>query len=220
VSLIDAPFPPPEFENDMNSLKHLFALAVTVFLCFCPTDLLSGTTPLTTPISAFGRPDSLKVGDLAPMFVLRDLSSGDAVYLRDYTGKNLRDKSLMKERQVVILSFWATWCQPCKHEIPLLTKLAEKYKDKPVKVFLVNTLETTNEPTHTEDSIKTAYKDRGYSLQCLIDATGRTGDQYKVRSLPVIVVIDKYGVIRKVSKALQADYELELSGLLNTLIKE
>ena len=92
------------------------------------------------------RPDSLKAGDLAPMFVMRDIVTGEAVYLRDYTGKELRnDGKKNKIRHAVVLSFWATWCQPCKEEIPQLAKVALGFKGMPVKFFLVNTLDRVSE---------------------------------------------------------------------------
>jgi thiol-disulfide isomerase/thioredoxin len=64
--------------------------------------------------------DSLKVGNLAPSFVMRDLFTDSAIFMRDFTGKTLRDSWKNKNRYVVVLSFLATWCEPCKIEIPLL----------------------------------------------------------------------------------------------------
>jgi len=116
------------------------------------------------------RPDTLKIGEEAPKFVMRDLMTNTGVFLSDFTGKRLRETwSGKKERQVVILSFWATWCQPCKNEIPILTRLAKSYKDQKVKFFLVNTLEKAE---MTEDSVRNTYKNRGYKLTCLVDPSG------------------------------------------------
>jgi thiol-disulfide isomerase/thioredoxin len=163
-------------------------------------------------------PDSLKLGDPAPTFVMRNIISGDAVYLRDYAGTTLRRTSRNRPRHVVVLSFWATWCEPCKKEIPLLMKIADGFADKPVKFFLVNTLEQTKEPTHTEDSVKAAISARGYTLPCLVDATGRVADSYRVRSLPALVVIDKAGVIRKINRGFEEGFESSLRTLLNDLV--
>ena len=91
-------------------------------------------------ISAPRGQDSLKIGTEAPPFVMRNLMTDEGVYLRDFTGKTLRNPWKKRERQVVVLSFWATWCEPCKNEIPILTKLTENFKDQPVKFFLVNTM--------------------------------------------------------------------------------
>ncbi len=161
------------------------------------------------------RRDSLKVGDEAPSFALRDLATDEATFLRDYTGKTLRDGKT--ERHAVVLSFWATWCQPCKIEIPLLTKMAADFKGQPVRVFLVNTREQAGV---TEDSMRSAYKSRGYSLSCLIDATGRVADNYMVRGLPMIVVIDKFGNVRRINRGFHENFHIEIANLLRTLVKE
>jgi thiol-disulfide isomerase/thioredoxin len=162
--------------------------------------------------------DSLKVGDPAPTFVMRDIISGDPVFLRDYAGTTLRRASRNRARQVVVLSFWATWCEPCKKEIPLLMKMADEFAGRPVKFFLVNTLEQAKEPTYTEDSVKAVINARGYTLPCLVDAIGRVADSYRVRSLPALVVIDKEGVIRRISRGLEDGFESSLRTLLNNFV--
>ena len=87
------------------------------------------------------------------------------------------------------------------------TKIAEDFKDQPVKFFLVNTLEQAKQPTFTEDSVIAVLKARHYTFPCLVDATGRISDSYQVRGLPVMVVIDKQGIIRKISHGLEENLE-------------
>jgi len=166
---------------------------------------------------AAGEQDSLKVGSPAPTFVMRNIISGEPVFLRDFAGTTLRRASRNRPKQVVVLSFWATWCEPCKKEIPLLMKMADAYAGKPVQFFLVNTLEQSKEPTHTEDSVKAALQTRGYTLPCMVDATGRVADSYRVRSLPVLVVIDKDGIIRRINRGYEEGFESGLRTLLNEL---
>jgi thiol-disulfide isomerase/thioredoxin len=141
----------------------------------------------------------------------------EGVYLRDFTGKTLRNPWKKRERQVVVLSFWATWCEPCKNEIPILTKLTENFKDQPVKFFLVNTMEKAEQ---TEDSVRTIYKARNYTLPCLIDPAIRYAGLYTVRGLPVLVVIDKSGNVRKINRGYHENFEIELEQLLKELVKE
>ncbi len=161
--------------------------------------------------------DSLKTGDEAPPFVMRELLSDEPRYLRDYTGKTLRESWKKRDRCVVVLSFWATWCQPCKIEIPILARMAGQYKDQPVKFFLVNTME---EAAQTEDSVRTTYKARGYTLPCLIDPAGRFQNMYTVRGLPMLVVIDKFGIVRKINRGYHENFDIELDALLKALLKE
>jgi thiol-disulfide isomerase/thioredoxin len=161
--------------------------------------------------------DSLKVGDAAPYFGMRELITDTAVYLRDYTGKVLREPSNKKQRHVVVLSFWATYCQPCKNEIPILTKLADQFKDQPVKILLINTLEMAEQ---TEDSVRDVYQTRGYTLTCLFDATRRYAELYSVRVLPVMIVIDKFGIVRHINRGYHENFQIELEKLLKELVEE
>jgi len=161
------------------------------------------------------RRDSLKVGDEAPPFALRDLATDEPTFLRDYTGKTLRDGKT--ERHAVVMSFWATWCQPCKVEIPLLMKMADDFRRQPVKIFLVNTKE---EKSVTEDSVRAVYKARNYNLRCLLDPTWRAADNFKVTGLPMIVVIDKFGIVRKINRGFHENFHIDIANLLRTLVKE
>jgi thiol-disulfide isomerase/thioredoxin len=190
---------------------------VLSFLLLVPGGKSSGDVSTRAAFKAevhAGLADSLKEGDAAPMFVLRDIKTDDGVYLRDYTGKELRRASKNKERKVVVLSFWATWCQPCKEEIPRVTKLAAALKEKPIQFFLVNTME---DRSITDDSIRTFYRTRGYTLPCLLDMTGRVGMRYNARVLPLLVVIDKQGVIRKIMRGFHEDSYSDLEGFLQRL---
>jgi thiol-disulfide isomerase/thioredoxin len=168
--------------------------------------------------TAFGSPskgDTLQPGDPAPVFVMRDLQTDNPTFLRDYVGTARRRESKIPQPHVVVLSFWATWCQPCKVEIPLLTELEKEFVGKPVKIFLVNTQEMADV---TEDTVRAVYKARGYSLQCLIDASGRFARNYTVRGLPMIVVIDQDGIVRKVNRGYHENFHIEIRNLVNELL--
>lgn len=191
----------------------LLCSALTSFLFF------SGLLPDGggSPASQGGKRDSLRVGDEAPTFVLLDAATDEPVYLRDYTGKTLREGWKNKQRHAVVVSFWASWCEPCKTEIPLLTKMAEEFKSDPVKIFLINTQES---PSFTPDSVRALMKQRGYTLPCLLDNTTTVAQRYTARSLPMIVVIDKFGVVRKINRGYHENFHLEISKLLRELIRE
>jgi thiol-disulfide isomerase/thioredoxin len=196
-------------DTDMGTRKFLAACSALFILTLFPA------VP-EAAAGAFVRRDTLEAGDEAKPFVMRNLLTGDAVYLRNYTGKTLHEPWKNKVRYVVVLSFWATWCQPCKNEIPILTKLTEEFKDQPVKFFLVNTMEKAEQ---TEDSVRETYKNRNYSIPCLIDP-GTTAEHYSVRGLPVLVVIDKFGIVRKINRGYHENFQIELAKLLKELAKE
>lgn len=175
--------------------------------------MLSAGEPMSTGFVQKG--DTLRPGDPAPVFVMRDLLTDEPVFLRDYVGKVRRRESKIAQPHVIVLSFWATWCQPCKIEIPLLTGLEKEFAGKPVKIFLVNTQEMADV---TEDTVRAVYRGRGYSLQCLIDASGRFARNYTVRGLPMIVVIDQDGIVRKVNRGYHENFHIDIRNLVNDLL--
>jgi len=187
------------------------------FLTFFFFSILISSMWNTAEARLIFRSDTLSVGDEAPQFVMRNLITNTGVFLRDFTGKTLREPWKKKERQVVVLSFWATWCQPCKNEIPILTKLATDYKEQNVKFFLVNTMER---PESIEDSVHDTYKNRGYTLPCLVDPSGRYASLYSIHGLPVLVVIDKFGVVRQINRGYHENFQIELEKLIKELLKE
>ena len=191
----------------MSLFKVLAPLFLLILIVLPWTQLEAGMLP---------KLDSLKIGDNAPQFVMRNIETNTGVFLRDYTGKLLREPWIKKERHVVVLSFWATWCQPCKNEIPILTNLADEFKDERVKFFLVNTMEKADQ---VEDSVRQTYKNRGYTLTCLVDP-GRYANLYTVRALPVLVVIDKFGIVRKINRGYHENFDIELKNLIKELVKE
>ncbi len=156
------------------------------------------------------------MGEVAPTFVLRELFSDDPIFLRDYTGESLRQPWKEGKRHVVVLSFWATWCEPRREEIPILTDFAGRLKDSPVQFFLVNTQERSQ---MTEETLKLLVRQRGYTLPVLLDATGSVAFRYGVRSLPTLIVIDKYGMVRKISRGYHPGFERELEQLVRHLVQ-
>ena len=169
-----------------------------------------------TPRRVSTKGDTLSAGDPAPLFVMRDLLTDSSVFLRDWTGKELRRESKVGHACVVVLSFWATWCEPCKIEIPLLTKLSGEFAGEHVKFFLVNTMERQEV---TEDTVRAVYARRGYSLQCLLDASGRFGRNYTVRGLPMIVVIGQDGIVRKVNRGYHENFHIDIKNLIKDPLK-
>jgi thiol-disulfide isomerase/thioredoxin len=192
----------------MHPFNFFFILTLSLCIIFPSNNVEAFTPP---------KSDSLKIGDEAPRFVMRNLATNNGVFFSDYTGKILREPWKKKERQVVILSFWATWCQPCKNEIPILTKLANKFYGQKVQFFLVNTMERAEQ---SEDSVRTTYMNRGYSLTCLIDPAGRYAHLYSVHGLPALVVVDKLGIVRKINRGYHENFEIELEQLIKDLLKE
>jgi peroxiredoxin len=130
-------------------------------------------------------------GKLARDFTLKDLS-GNEVSLSDYAGS------------VVLINFWATWCGPCKAEIPDLEAAYQKHREEEFVILGVE----------VEDSRRTVERflteiDMTYPV--LLDQTGTVKQTYRVSGLPMSLLVDREGVIRVrhvgyLSAARLADY--------------
>ena len=165
------------------------------------------------------QPDSVKkaiaVGDDAPSFVLKDLS-GEYIFLRDYTGKQLRQPWKNKEKHVVVLSFFATWCVPCRTEIPILGEIAARYTDEPLLIYLVDLEEKAAK-------IVPFIEELNVSIPVLLDEYGVVAKKYgmvsekdNVAALPQLFLIDKEGTIRYLSRGLK-DAEKFRSSIINNI---
>ena len=133
------------------------------------------------------------------------------------------------ERKVIVMSFFASWCQPCIKEIGELHKLQDDYKDDPVQFFLVN---LTDFFRHREKDTK-KYRDapdamdflgrKGLTdITVLQDPIGRTARAYGVYDvLPRLFVIDKYGTVAMDETGLcPTCLKDELAPLLDELIAD
>ncbi len=94
-------------------------------------------------------------------------------------------------KSVVMLDFWATWCGPCVMELPLLVEVASAYKDKGVVFCAVNQQETP-------DEIRKFLKDKKLSMKVALDTEGEVGKAYHADAIPLLVLIDKDGIVQSV----------------------
>ncbi|GAB4375699.1 MAG: TlpA disulfide reductase family protein [Calditrichia bacterium] len=125
--------------------------------------------------------EPLRPGDVAPNFYLKDLE-GKSHFLNDYCG-NKKSAFRKNEKNVVLLSFFASWCLPCREEYPLLEQLVQKYKDKKIKVFLINLKEE-------EPLVKQYVQDQQITLPVLLDRYGVASERFGVTTLPHLFLID------------------------------
>jgi peroxiredoxin len=113
------------------------------------------------------------VGALAPDFRLRSVE-GRSVHLVDYRG------------QVVLLNFWATWCGPCRIEMPAIQDRYERYREQGLVVLAVNFDEPAQQVAAFRD-------DLGLTFPILLDPGARVQDLYRNRGYPTFFV-DRGGV--------------------------
>lgn len=93
--------------------------------------------------------------------------------------------------KVVLLNFWATWCPPCREEIPSMMKLNAFMAGKPFQMVCVSVDEGG------KGAVESYFKNSGFSLPAYVDATGQAARTYGITGVPETFVIDKNGVIQK-----------------------
>lgn len=124
--------------------------------------------------------EPLVVGKPAPDFSLSDLN--DKPYrLSDFRGK------------VVFLNFWATWCKPCREEMPSMEVLYKNFEKDGLVILAVS----IDRVTTTKD-IPPFIKGMNLTFPVLIDSWGQTDKPYKRMGVPETFIIDQQGVIREI----------------------
>jgi cytochrome c biogenesis protein CcmG, thiol:disulfide interchange protein DsbE len=123
--------------------------------------------------------EPLIVGKVAPDFALPDLDD-KTVKLSDFRGK------------VVFLNFWATWCKPCREEMPSMEVLYKNFENNGLVVLAVSIDRVT-----TKKDIPPFVKGMSLSFPVLVDSWGQTDKRYKLMGVPETYVIDQQGVLRE-----------------------
>jgi len=164
--------------NWLYSLRAALGLLVIVLLGVL---VAQACTPSSQAVGGGGQGDTVgvDVGEMAPDFALTDLE-GNPFRLSDLRGK------------VVFINFWATWCPPCRAEMPEIEAIYQEYKDKGVVVIGVDVLET-------EDEVRQFVQRGGYSWTFVIDKTGEVAASYGIAAIPTSFFIDREGIIKAVN---------------------
>ena len=150
--------------------------------------------------SFFEQPKHALEGKPAPDFTLAALD-GNEVKLSSHKGKD-----------IVILDFWATWCGPCVQAMPILTAVAEQYKDKGVVLYGVNQREGA-------EMIQRFLDQRKLKLNVLLDMEGAVAQQYGVRGIPQTVIVDGQGNVAAVHVGFSPALRQQLTEELEKLLK-
>lgn len=120
----------------------------------------------------------IAIGNEAPNFKLTTLE-GEEVQLADYRGKR------------VFINFWATWCPPCRAEMPDMQKLYEE-DNLDIEILAVNI--TESEPS--EENVKQFVEDFGLTFPILMDRNTEVASNYKVQAYPTSYMVDSKGIIQ------------------------
>jgi peroxiredoxin len=151
---------------------------------------------LSTPFAA----TAAEPGKPAPDFTLKSLG-----------GKNLKLSEMAGS--VVLINFWASWCGPCREEMPLLNSLHNKYEPLGFTVLGVN----------VEQDVKGA---KGFlenfpvDFPVLLDSDNRVSEQYKVIAMPTTVVVDRDGNMRFLHQGYKSGDEAKYRQMVKELVRE
>ena len=143
------------------------------------------------------RPPSPQAGFAAPDFTLETLG-GQSLRLADLRG------------QVVLINFWATWCPPCRAEMPAIQQVYQRHREHGFTVLAVDIQEGDTQVADFVD-------DMGLTFPILMDREGSVSANYQVKALPSTFFVDREGVIQNVTLGgpmAEAFIESQVAGLL------
>jgi peroxiredoxin len=169
-----------------------------------PVVLLAMAFCLGLFTSAFAQ---AQVGEKAPLFSTTTLD-GKRVALKDYWEQ--------KGHKAIVLSFFATWCQPCKEDLKYLYALQQELGSKGFQVLTVLTQDSSSDKP---EAVKKLFSDLAVDLPVLLDEYGIIGKRYAVTALPCNALIDKDGILKAkylgYSDAVKKDFEGRMKPLLS-----
>lgn len=162
-------------------MKKYFAVAVLIGLIFWGFYSVQTPNTPTNPVSSNSKLTvGIDEGNIAPDFELKTLD-GSSIRLSSLKGKK------------VILNFWATWCPPCRSEMPDIEKFYLDQKDKGLEVLAVNLTDAEKNRADVAPFLKSF----GITFPVVLDEKGSIGELYDVYSIPASFIIDTQGVIQK-----------------------
>lgn len=128
-------------------------------------------------------------GQPAPNFELMTLE-GETAVLDEYAG------------DVVLINFWATWCPPCKAEMPAINAFYEANQEKGLMVLGVNAQED-------RATVSQFIETNGFTFPILLDSVGDVARQFQVNSYPTTIIVDRNGTIQTIHNGLITAEQLE-----------
>ena len=152
----------------------------------------------------------MEVGSAAPDFTVHDLQ-GRSVSLSDLRG------------QVVLLNIWATWCEPCRQEMPSMQRLNQQMAPQGLKIVAVSIDAAPNQPSdggHAGGDVAAFVREFGITFPVWVDPSGDIQQLYRTTGVPESFVISKDGtIIKKVIGATEWDTGDKVE-LVRRLLKE
>jgi len=131
--------------------------------------------------------------------------------LKSRSGENIKLSEL--RGQVVMINFWASWCGPCRQEMPLLDQLYQRYQPMGFTLLGVN----VEEDGTAADKV---LKEIPVSFPVLYDSKNQVSERYQVSAMPSTFLIDRDGQVRYLHKGYQPGYEETYQQQIRELVRE
>ena len=156
----------------LNTLSVIFALCA-IFLIFLPS---KAEAQVSAEAARALRDANIHLEQkIADDFTLPLLAGGNAA-LSSYRGK------------VVILNFWATWCQPCLNEMPSMETLYQRFNAQGLEILAVDIGQSAS-------TVRQFIRRAGYTFPVMLDSANRVSSVYQIRAIPTTYIIDREGKI-------------------------
>ena len=155
---------------------------------------------LVTVFAATSLASSGLEGQAAPDFALKS-STGENLRLSEYRG------------DVVMINFWATWCGPCRQEMPLLDELYSRYQRVGFSLLGVNIDDDAGKAMNMIAEL-------GVSFPVLFDTRKEVSKLYAVDAMPVTILVDRDGKVRHVHLGYKPGYEQDYLNEIRSLLRE
>ena len=139
-------------------------------------------------------------GQTAPDFVLKS-ATGENLRLSEYRG------------DVVMINFWATWCGPCRQEMPLLDELYGRYQRVGFNLLGINIDDDSRRAMAMVNEL-------GISFPVLFDEDKKVSKLYEVEAMPLTILLDREGTVRHVHHGYQPGYEQKYLNEIRSLLRE
>jgi peroxiredoxin len=134
----------------------------------------------------------------------------------DFTLKSLEGSNLRLEEyrgQVVLINFWASWCGPCRQEMPVLDRLHHRYEDTGFAVLGINVEGDSGSAQEIVDKTNVTFP-------ILLDDGQKVSELYSLEAMPSTVVVDRDGVIRYIHRGYKPGDEAKYVEVVKELIRE
>lgn len=171
--------------REFESMKGLKSMLLGAALCIATGGTLAS---------------SALVGAPAPDFALKS-ASGENMRLSEYRG------------DVVMINFWATWCGPCRQEMPLLDDLYGRYQRVGFQLLGVNIDDDSRRAMNMVEEL-------GVTFPVLFDESKEVSRLYEVEAMPVTVLVDRSGTVRHVHHGYKPGYEEKYLTEIRSLLRE